>query len=223
MKGKSTKPTPRRGPGRRAQDADSADSRHELLLAARKAFAQHGFRGTTVRHIADSAGMTPAMVHYHFGDKRGLYLAMLEDAAGPLLRRLEELAAEGGAGSLCEALHGYMHQLARTPELPALLMRDVLAVDGAMRETFIRDIAMRGAGAMRTILERDFAEGALREDLDPRLALLSLMSMAIFPFVARPVAGKVLSLAYDDAMIEQLAEHTARLFYVGASREEHHP
>lgn len=216
---RNTKQKP--GPGRRTQDARKIDSRHQLLLAARAEFAKHGFRGTTVRHIAGSAGVTPAMVHYHFGDKRGLYLAMLEETAAPLLQQLEQLAAHGGTGSLREALYGYMHQLARTPELPALLMRDVLAADGVMRETFIRDIATRGAGAMRAILERDFAAGHLRDDLDPRLALLSLMSMAIFPFIARPVAEKVLGLAYDDAMIEQLAEHTARLFHIGASREEH--
>lgn len=220
MKKKSTSRTAvRRGPGRR-EAGDSADSRRQLLLAARAEFAKHGFRGTTVRHIADIAGVTSAMVHYHFGDKRSLYLAMLEETTGPLLERLEGIAADGGPGSLREALYGYMHQLRDTPELPALLMRDVLADDGVMRETFIRDIATRGAGAMRRIIERDFAAGAFRTDLDPRLALLSLISMAVFPFVARPVAEKVLGLAYDDAMVEQLAEHTARLFYTGASREE---
>lgn len=213
------RPTTRKSTaGRRA---GSADSRHALLAAARAEFAKHGFRGTTVRRIADKAGVTPAMVHYHFGDKRGLYLAMLEETAGPLLLQLEGLAAAGGSGSLCEALHGYMQRLRDTPELPALLMRDVLAADGAMRETFIRDIATRGAGAMRRILQRDLDAGILRDDLDPRLALLSLISMAVFPFIARPVAEKVLGLAYDDAMIEQLAEHTAQLFYAGASREEH--
>ncbi len=213
--------SPRR-PGRRAAAAsDSADTRHQLLLAARSEFATHGFRGTTMRRIAERAAVTPAMIHYHFGDKRGLYLAMLQETVGPLLGDLEQLAASGGAGSLREALFGYMHQLAHTPELPALLMRDVLATDGVMRETFIRDFAARGAAAMRAILERDFADGRLRRDLDPGLALLSLMSMAVFPFIARPVAQKVLGLAYDDAMIAQLAEHTARLFYTGASNEEH--
>lgn len=209
-----------RKPGRRAQAADSTDSRRQLLLSARAEFAKHGFRGTTVRHIAESAGVTPAMVHYHFRDKRGLYQAMLEETTDPLLRRLELLAAEGGPGSLREALHGYMQQLKDMPELPALLMRDVLAADGVMRETFVRDIATRGAGAMRRILEHDFAGGAMRDDVDPRLALLSLISMAVFPFIARPVAGKVLGLAYDDAMVEQLAEHTARLFHAGTDRKE---
>lgn len=211
-----------RGPGRRtASTADNTDTRHQLLVAARAEFARHGFRGTTIRRVADRAAVTPAMVHYHFGDKHGLYRAVLDETIGPLLQNLEQLAARGGSGSLHDALFSYMHQLGHTPELPALLLRDVLAADGVMRDTFIRDFAARGAGAMRSILERDFAHGRLREDLDPRLALLSLMSMAAFPFIARPVAEKVLGLVYDDAMIRQLAEHTALLFYAGASREVH--
>lgn len=217
---KSTRKTPRkaRGPGRRSSGGDSADTRHELLVAARTEFALHGFHGTTVRHVADRADVTPAMIHYHFGDKRGLYRAMLEETFAPLLATLQELAASGAPGSLRDALAGYMHMLARTPELPALLVRDVLSGDGPMREEFIRDFAARGAVAMQRLIARDAEAGLLRDDLDPRFALLSLLSMAAFPFIARPIATKVLDLTYDDAMIERLATHTATLFYAGARR-----
>lgn len=214
------KSTRARGPGRRLADADS---REALLAAARTEFAAHGFRGATVRRVAEHAGVTPAMVHYHFRDKRGLYLAMLEATLGPFMRHVQALAESGGTGSLQDALTAYMRLLARTPELPALLIRDVLAADGPMRETFIRDFAARGAGAMRRILERDLAAGTLRDDLDPRLALLSLISLAAFPFVARPVAEQLLALDYDDAMVERLATHTVKLFYEGVCRPEARP
>lgn len=220
MKPTRKKSSPR-GPGRRATvSGDTAGTRHQLLSAARTAFALHGFRGTTVRHVADRADVTPAMIHYHFGDKRGLYHAMLEETFAPLLATLQELAATGAPGSLRDALAGYMRMLARTPELPALLIRDVLSGDGPMREEFIRHFAARGAVAMQQLIARDAEAGLLRADLDPRFALLSLLSMAAFPFIARPIATKVLDLAYDDAMVERLATHTAQLFYDGARRRE---
>ncbi|MBW3567772.1 MAG: CerR family C-terminal domain-containing protein [Proteobacteria bacterium] len=207
------------GPGRRPL-RDDGNSRHQLLVAARREFALHGFRGTTVRHVADQAGVTPAMVHYHFRDKHGLYEAMLRETLDPLLLHLQALASDGNAGSLREAIAGYMRLMVNTPELPALIIRDVLSEDGVMRNTFIRDFASRGARAMRAILERDRAAGRLREDLDPRMTLISLMGMTVFPFIARPIVNKVLELEYDEAMVEQLATHTATLFYNGVCRPE---
>jgi hypothetical protein len=41
--------------------------------------------------------------------------------------------------------------------------------------------------------------------------------MAVFPFIGRPVAGQVLDYSLAPEAIDQLAEHTVRLFYNGAS------
>jgi hypothetical protein len=60
-----------------------------------------------------------------------------------------------------------------------------------------------------------------------RFAALSLMSLCMFPFLARHVAGPVLGLKFDEEEIEHLIAHTARLFAngttpaPGATRQEH--
>lgn len=51
------------------------DTQHKLIKTAARLFAQKGFSGTSVRQISTAAGTNVAAVHYHFGDKRGLYLA----------------------------------------------------------------------------------------------------------------------------------------------------
>ncbi|MFT7177522.1 MAG: AcrR family transcriptional regulator, partial [Halioglobus sp.] len=53
-------------------------TREALLTAAMDAFGRAGFDAASNRAIADSAGVNQALIGYHFGGKRGLYLAMFE-------------------------------------------------------------------------------------------------------------------------------------------------
>ena len=66
---------PRVGRGRRP---GSADTRQIVLLAARGAFADHGFDGATVRDVAARAGVDPALVLHYFGSKQALFVAAME-------------------------------------------------------------------------------------------------------------------------------------------------
>ncbi|WP_248488572.1 TetR family transcriptional regulator [Tsukamurella sp. PLM1] len=96
--------TPRRT-GRRS---GSPDTRAEILGAARAAFARGGMAGTTVRSIADAAGVDPALVHHYFGTKQQLYLAALAIPVDPELVRapLREAPLEDAGRALLTALLG---------------------------------------------------------------------------------------------------------------------
>ena len=56
------------------------DTKSRLIEAAGELFAQHGYHATTVRDICKCAGTHVGSVNYHFGDKRGLYAAIIEYA-----------------------------------------------------------------------------------------------------------------------------------------------
>lgn len=53
-------------------------SRMRLPEAAARVFAQRGYEGTTFREIAEAAGLSRALLSFHFGNKRGLELAVAE-------------------------------------------------------------------------------------------------------------------------------------------------
>ena len=58
----------------------SADARRlEIIKAARRAFAKHGFYGTTTKALAREAGVSEALLFKHFSTKDDIYNAMLED------------------------------------------------------------------------------------------------------------------------------------------------
>ena len=210
-----------RSRGRPPVHADS-DVRSALLDAASKLFLKHGFERVTARQIAVAAGTTPAMIHYYFGNKLGLFRAMLERAIGPVRELSAASLANADAVLDPTVLIGmHMRTAAANPWIATLIVNEVLAEKGRFRTTFIRDIAGRQAPLVMQLLQRARADGKLRKDLDVRLAALSLMSLCIFPFVARAVAGPVLGLKFDDEEIERLIAHTARLFAAGTASEHH--
>ncbi len=60
-----------------------SDTRAAILSAARAAFAERGFDGASIRAIATSAGVDPALVHHYFGTKDQLFLATLQVPIDP--------------------------------------------------------------------------------------------------------------------------------------------
>lgn len=92
-------PPPRAG---RRPKQDAVDARAALLSAATRLFAEQGVPVTTTREICAAAGLNAGAIHYHFGDKDGLYRAVL---AGPLEALHAELAGfDDPALSLREVL-----------------------------------------------------------------------------------------------------------------------
>jgi AcrR family transcriptional regulator len=75
----------------------SADTRQRLIDAAATLFADRGFQNVTVRQICASSNANVAAVNYHFGDKAGLYRAVVTFAIQIMLET-NELSQRAGDG-----------------------------------------------------------------------------------------------------------------------------
>jgi len=75
------------GSGRRGTD-------RLILEAAQACLCQDGYARFSTRRVADQAGVPLSQIHYHFGSKQGLVLAVLEDQNRRLLQRQAETFAE---------------------------------------------------------------------------------------------------------------------------------
>lgn len=210
------RPRPQRRPGRPVGGADNV--REALLERARELFLLRGFGNVSTRAIAGAAGTTPAMIHYHFGDKLGLYRAMIESVAGPLVEQVQQLG-QGGPGTESPALEAvigtYMRMIAANPWFPALLLQEVLGQSGRMRAEFIERFAGRAAPTLAAAIRRERDAGRLRHDIDPRFATVSLLSLCVFPFVSLPITAPVLGFRPEGPELERFIRHTAGLFCAG--------
>lgn len=75
--------------------AQGQSTRALLLSAASDLLREKGYAATSTRAVADRAGMRLSLVHYHFGSKRGLLLAVLEDLTERLLDRQRAMLNDG--------------------------------------------------------------------------------------------------------------------------------
>src|SRR5256714_15669521 len=81
------------GTGRRP---GNQDTREAIVEAARKAFAERGYDRASIRAIATSAGVDPALVHHYFGTKDELFLATVNAPIDPATILPAVLAGDPG-------------------------------------------------------------------------------------------------------------------------------
>jgi len=189
--------------------------RNALLAAARALFLKYGYRAVSSRQIAAAAGANTAMIRYYFGGKPGLYREMLEAVLATLRARIDAMLADPAQADLGEIMSANSRNWAAHPWIAGLVVREVLSPDGTMRPLFLREVAGRIAPLVRALVEREIALGRLRRDLDPRLAMLSIVSLSVFPFLAFPVTSRVFGVQLDEEYVSRFIAHTREVIARG--------
>jgi TetR/AcrR family transcriptional regulator, regulator of cefoperazone and chloramphenicol sensitivity len=178
--------------------AEDLSSRARLRDAAVRLFAERGVAGTSVRDIAEAAGVTAGLITHHFGSKERLKAAvdelMIEVFTAPLTAPsdLSSPTAEGVAEALA-------HTMAAHPDLRAYLRRSFLENDPASGEVFDRFVEL-----LRERLAEMQAAGMLRADLDLDWAPLQVLFLHFGPLLLGPAVERILNIdSYADDVIRR--------------------
>jgi AcrR family transcriptional regulator len=89
-------PGARRGPLSPSRGAQPPVGEEGILEAAIAVMAEHGYHGTSVRDIAERAGVSPAALYHHFGSKQEVLATIMERGIEALLRRTRAALAAAG-------------------------------------------------------------------------------------------------------------------------------
>ncbi len=211
---------PRRRPGR-PRGGSAPETRDLILKTARSVLAERGFPGTTIREIANRAGVNPAMVHYYFGSKRGLHTALIERIAAELRGRVEALASVEGSPKerLRSLVRMWVELIGHDPYLPRMIVQEILIPEGEELDSLAANFVGPIAGRILGVLSEGVDAGELRP-IEPPLIVPSIAGLVVFVFLAAPMLRRVFGLDVASPEFVQLwAEHASDLLVRGLAAD----
>ena len=170
-----------RKPGVRELSAQA--TRDGILKAATKVFAKYGFDGGSVEKISSAAKSVDRMLYYYFGNKEGLFIAVIED----MYRQMNEAEAEldldteQPVQALKEVIAFVMNYYRHHPEFVTLLNtenlhqgRHIVKLDQAAQ------YSSPAIDVIRRILHTGVQQGLFRQDVVARDVYLLIVSTGYF-------------------------------------------
>jgi TetR/AcrR family transcriptional regulator len=171
----------------RKRPRDAEATRATLLTRATREFADRGYDGARVDVIAEAAGINKRMIYAYFGDKDGLYRAVLDACLAQALELGREGAVPPGA-TLRARVEGIIQRffdyLGQHPDFVRLLTWESVSQDRRGRKILLARLET-GLEPLKAIVRQGVAQGAFRQDLDPRAFLLSVNALLLGYFNVR--------------------------------------
>src|SRR5262245_56845092 len=119
-------PVPKKKRRRPAAEALWASRREQILIAAAKLFAQHGYADTDTQLLADELGVGKGTLYRYFSSKRELFLAAVDRVIRALIGQVDDAVAAipDPLEKVATAVRTYLTFFAEHPEFVELLMQE---------------------------------------------------------------------------------------------------
>jgi len=180
------------------------NTEEKILSAAKKVFLKEGMAGARMQDIADEAGINKAMLHYYFRSKEKLFEKIFTELSQHFFPRLVRIfESDESLFRKIESFVGeYIDQMRQTPYLPIFVLNEV----NRLPEAFIKKMMGDRKPPIKKFLDDVQAEvkKGIIKPVNPLQLLLNIISLCVFPFVARPMFQLVTNI--DKTMFDKILE-----------------
>jgi AcrR family transcriptional regulator len=180
---------------KRKKDKDKG-AEEKILGAARKVFTTQGMAGARMQDIADEAGINKALLHYYFRDKDKLFETIFMAEAqkffpkinaifqsdDPLFEKMEKFVDE------------YIDEMLENPYLPWFVLNEINRDPDRFMQKVLGDQNRPKPAKFLEQIEKEIKKGTIKR-IHPLHLLMNLLSMTIFPFIAKPMITRNLHLS----------------------------
>jgi TetR/AcrR family acrAB operon transcriptional repressor len=181
---------------------DAEETRHQLLEAAQRVFAEKGVSRTSLQDIAQAAGVTRGAIYWHFKNKAELFNAMMDSAILPMEQTMQQIGHDAAQDPLAElerAMLQTMHSIESDARTRAIFEVATLNVDEllAVKQRHVQ-CYLDGTQQMQRSLEDAAARRAVTLVVPVAVAaqgLHALMVGLIHTWVLEPTAFKLVAVS----------------------------
>ena len=193
------------------QAEKSQRSKERILEAALGLFSSQGYRATSVRDIAEAAGVSTGNVYHHFPDKETIFLTLLDQywtaIEDPELPFNKAVAVGAFPDNLEELGHASRQLVDDYRRYIALIYVDVVEFEGSHIRKFYADMAKRYAGALESHAGGKAIAARLRPGISPVSAVMFATRFFINYFAVEILFGVPNHFGKDtEAVIKETAE-----------------
>lgn len=193
-----------------------AQTRRQLLDAARALFVAHGYDATRPQDIARAADVAAGTFYLHFADKRAAFLAFTDEAAEQMMECVRARTADVNdfEHGLLRSLEAIIEYSEAHPGVLAAAFADASVLAAAIPQgASLRD---RLAQSLAQALREGMLRGELRRDYDP-----AVIAHGIVGLVQQGLRFGSHGGAERRALLENLVRFCARALVVTPSRVAH--
>jgi TetR/AcrR family transcriptional regulator len=175
-----------------------------ILEAARKVFHVKGLAGARMQEIADEAKINKAMLNYYYRSKDKLFESVFKEAAQNFFPKVFQMI--NSDLPLFEKIEsfvdGYLTFLQKNMCVPGFIINELAQNPQRLKEFFIEHEIKPPAAFLKQISDATDAGEII--PIDPTALVLNILSLCIFPVVAKPIIETVFNLSEEQysCMIE---------------------
>jgi TetR/AcrR family transcriptional regulator len=183
-----------------------------ILESARRIFHVKGLMGARMQEIADEAKINKAMLNYYFRSKDKLFEAVFRDAAGEFFPKVFQMInMEAPLFEKIEKfIEGYLTFLQCNMCIPGFIISELSQNPQRLKEIFLENHIRPPEKFVSEI--KDAVERKEIIPVDPMMLILNILSLCIFPIVAKPIIETVFNIGEEQykIMIEERKKSVAQ-------------
>lgn len=169
----------------------------KILEAAKTVFHRKGFDGTRMQEIADEAGINKALLHYYYRSKENLFDSVFKDAFNELFKKIftivgSDIAFEEKIRYLFSDYIGFMQ---KNPYIPSFILNEIHHNPARITD-LLKDLPTPPSEILSKV-KKSLEEQGLK-GMDHRQFIINIVSLSIFPIIAKPLLKSILNLTEEE-------------------------
>ncbi len=187
------------------------NTEEKIMAAAKKVFLRHGMAGARMQSIADEAGINKALLHYYFRSKEKLFSIVFQKAVKEAIPQIIKVFKTNISffDKIRKFVNEYLEFIAKNPYLPMFIMHELASRPEHLKE--LLDSSQFDNEFIFQAIQNEVDKGTIRP-VKPEHLMVNIMSLCVFPIVAKPMINKILMRdkqdedAYDKFLEERKIE-----------------